>query len=387
LDKRKTLIIKTIAVIVFITFFSILLILVNKNNPENFKTEGKSPTRYVKAKVIEVLEDNTQIDGNSEGIRRGDQKIEIKILSGEHKGETQIIDNYLGLLYNIYTKEGTKVIVRIDTYDGEYSASVYNYDRSFVLYGILILFGGLLCVIGGKKGLKALVGLVFTVVCVISILIPLISKGYPVLLMTMAIVVITTIVCMIILDGINSKTISAISGTILGVLVAGFLAYISGKIAHVSGFNMEEAESLLLVATDDGLKIKDLFVAGILISSLGAVMDVAMSISSSIYELHTVNPKMKGQALFKSGMNIGKDAMGTMANTLILAFAGSSLNMLLMIFSYGIPLMQLINTDLIAIEIIRSISASIGIILTVPIVAFIGSRIISGGFLIKKSKS
>jgi uncharacterized membrane protein len=387
LDKRKTLIIKTIAVIVFITFFSILLILANKNNPENFKTEGKSPTRYVKAKVIEVLEDNTQIDGNSEGIRRGDQKIEIKILSGEHKGETQIIDNYLGLLYNIYTKEGTKVIVRIDTYDGEYSASVYNYDRSFVLYGILILFGGLLCVIGGKKGFKALVGLVFTVVCVISILIPLISKGYPVLLMTMAIVVITTIVCMILLDGINSKTISAISGTILGVLVAGFLAYIAGKIAHVSGFNMEEAESLLLVATDDGLKIKDLFVAGILISSLGAVMDVAMSISSSIYELHTVNPKMKGQALFKSGMNIGKDAMGTMANTLILAFAGSSLNMLLMIFSYGIPLMQLINTDLIAIEIIRSISASIGIILTVPIVAFIGSRIISGGFLIKKSKS
>ncbi|MDF2819773.1 MAG: YibE/F family protein [Clostridiales bacterium] len=387
MDKRKTLIIKTIAVIVFITFFSILLILANKNNPENFKTEGKSPTRYVKAKVIEVLEDNTQIDGNSEGIRRGDQKIEIKILSGEHKGETQIIDNYLGLLYNIYTKEGTKVIVRIDTYDGEYSASVYNYDRSFVLYGILILFGGLLCVIGGKKGFKALVGLVFTVVCVISILIPLISKGYPVLLMTMAIVVITTIVCMILLDGINSKTISAISGTILGVLVAGFLAYIAGKIAHVSGFNMEEAESLLLVATDDGLKIKDLFVAGILISSLGAVMDVAMSISSSIYELHTVNPKMKGQALFKSGMNIGKDAMGTMANTLILAFAGSSLNMLLMIFSYGIPLMQLINTDLIAIEIIRSISASIGIILTVPIVAFIGSRIISGGFLIKKSKS
>ncbi len=160
--------------------------------------------------------------------------------------------------------------------------------------------------------------------------------------------------------------------------MAGILAYIVGKLAHISGLNMEEAESMLLVATDNGLKVRDLLVAGILISALGAVMDTGMSISSAIYELHTVNPTMKSFALFQSGMNIGKDAMGTMANTLILAFAGSSLNLVLMIFAYGIPFSQIINTDLIAIEIIRAITASIGIILSVPIVALIGSRVMAG---------
>jgi uncharacterized membrane protein len=359
-------------------FFSILLYFANQGNPVNYKTGANSPIKYVKAKVIEVLENNTQVDENSEGLKRGHQLLEIKILSGEHKGETQIIDNYLGLLYNVYAKEGTRIIARIDTHDGEFSASIYNYDRSFLIYGIIILFSALLCIIGGKKGFMALVGLIFTILCVLNILVPLISKGVPVLPLTILIVVVTTIVCLILLDGINPKTFSAITGTILGVLVAGILAYIVGKLAHISGLNMEEAESMLLVATDNGLKVRDLLVAGILISALGAVMDTGMSISSAIYELHTVNPTMKSFALFQSGMNIGKDAMGTMANTLILAFAGSSLNLVLMIFAYGIPFSQIINTDLIAIEIIRAITASIGIILSVPIVALIGSRVMAG---------
>ncbi|WP_313133003.1 YibE/F family protein [Anaerocolumna sp.] len=378
MDKRKTLIIKVAAAVIFIAFFSILLYFANQGNPENYKTGANSPIKYVKAKVIKVLEDNTQIDENSEGLKRGHQLLEIKILSGEHKGETQIIDNYLGLLYNVYAKEGTRIIARIDTHDGEFSASIYNYDRSFLIYGIIILFSALLCIIGGKKGFMALVGLIFTILCVLNILVPLISKGVPVLPLTILIVVVTTIVCLILLDGINPKTFSAITGTILGVLVAGILAYIVGKLAHISGLNMEEAESMLLIATDNGLKVRDLLVAGILISALGAVMDTGMSISSAIYELHSVNPTMKSIELFQSGMNIGKDAMGTMANTLILAFAGSSLNLVLMIFAYGIPFSQIINTDLIALEIIRAITASIGIILSVPIVAFIGSRVMAG---------
>jgi len=106
-------------------------------------------------------------------------------------------------------------------------------------------------------------------------------------------------------------------------------------------------------------------------------MDVAMSISSSINEIHIVNKKLKWKELFVSGMNIGKDAMGTMANTLILAFTGSSLNLMLLIYSYGVPYNQLMNTDLIAIEILQGISGSLGIILTVPIVAYAASKIVT----------
>ena len=124
------------------------------------------------------------------------------------------------------------------------------------------------------------------------------------------------------------------------------------------------------------LKIKDLFLCGILIAWYGAVMDVAMSIASSIAELHiSKSNNWTRWELFRSGMNIGKDAMGTMSNTLILAFAGNSLNMMVMIYSYGIGFQQLMNTDFIAIEVIRSIAGSIGIICTVPFVAFIAATV------------
>ena len=132
----------------------------------------------------------------------------------------------------------------------------------------------------------------------------------------------------------------------------------------------------MLLQAGNKIQIDSLLVAGIIISALGAVMDIAISISSSIYELHQANPKLGTGALLRSGMNIGRDAMGTMANTLILAFVGSSLNMLLLIYSYGIPFSQLINTDLIGVEIIQGIAASVGIVLTVPVVALIGSQII-----------
>ncbi|MSR90516.1 YibE/F family protein [Clostridiaceae bacterium WCA-383-APC-5B] len=216
-------------------------------------------------------------------------------------------------------------------------------------------------------------GLLFTLFCVLFLLLPLLSKGYDSIPTAIFIIIITTVVCMVLLNGVNSKTISASMGTILGVMISGLLAYISGYAVNVTGYNMNEAESLMLIGSNTNLKIKGLLVAGIFISSLGAVMDVAMSIASSVYELNSVNKNMSSKQLFRSGMNIGKDAMGTMANTLILAFTGSSLNLLLLIFSYGIPMMQLFNTDSIAIEIIQSVAGSIGIILTVPLVAFISS--------------
>ena len=113
---------------------------------------------------------------------------------------------------------------------------------------------------------------------------------------------------------------------------------------------------------------------GVLISALGAVMDVALGIASSVWELREQNPALSAKELFGSGMHIGRDAMGTMANTLILAFAGSSLNMLLLVQTYDIPFIQLINTDYICIEVIQSIAGAMGILLTVPIVAFISGR-------------
>lgn len=336
---------------------------------------GEKNIKYYKAKVIEVNADTTVVDEKTEGVRKGSQVIKIELMNGPYQGDVVTMDNYLSALYNIYAKKGSRIIVRATIYLEGPSYSVYNYDRTPVLTGFVVLFMVSICIIGGKKGLMALLSLLLTLIAVVKILIPLLIQGFPAITTTIVLIVIVTIVSYILLDGINVKTISATSGTIIGVMLSGLLAYIVGLIGHVSGFQMEEAESLLLIAGEHGLKIRNLFVCGIFIASLGAIMDIAMSIASAIHELHEVNPSLNINQLFRSAMNIGKDAMGTMTNTLILAFTGSSLNLLLIIYSYGIPFSQLINTDIIAIEIIKGIAGSIGIVLTVPIIAYFGSII------------
>ena len=147
---------------------------------------------------------------------------------------------------------------------------------------------------------------------------------------------------------------------------------------------MSEAESLAYIAEDTGLKIKGIMFTGILVATLGAVMDIAMSIASSIFEIHKVNDKINFNELFKSAMNIGKDTIGTMTNTLILAFAGGSLSILILVFSANMPFNKLINLDLLGIEIIQGLSGSIGIVLAVPITAFIGCYLCKNELKFKK---
>lgn len=374
---KKNSIIKLIITIICTMLFIALVIFANSDNPDNNGPSGKASIQFAKAEVKDIISEKTEEDDRNEQLLIGTQEIKVMITSGKHKGEHSTITNHISALSNVPVEVGDKIIIRVNTNsNGSYSFSVYNYDRTMLIMVLAVLFFGLLSFIGGKKGIKAMIGLIFTLFCVIFLLIPLLLKGYSPIPTAILIIVITTLACMSILDGVNEKTISASIGTILGVAIAGLFAYISGEIAHINGYNTNEAESLMLIASNTNFKVKGILTAGILISSLGAVMDVAMSISSSIYELHTVNSNMSRKELFNSGMNIGRDAMGTMANTLILAFTGSSLNLLVMIFSYGIPFMQLINTDIIGIEIIQSLAGSIGIILTVPIVAIISSTIL-----------
>lgn len=361
-----------IAVVLFAISYYYIQTFMDKREPLE-----ENETKYVKAQVVQLLSDDTEMDENYEGALRGTQEIMVEIKEGEKKGETYQVTNYLSALYNINCQEGTKIVVRMDERsDGSLEFSVYNYNREGVLVGAIIIFMALLCLIGGRKGIMSLLSLIYTLLNVFFILIPALYFGAPVLLTTIGVITVTNVVCFIMIDGVNRKTICAALGTTTGVIAAGVFAYVTGKISHISGFQTNEAEELLLVCRDYGLTITNLFTAGILVSALGAVMDVAMSISSSLNELHTLNPKLESKNLFKSGMNIGRDAMGTMANTLILAFVGSSLNLIIMIYSYHIPLTQLWATDLVAREIIQGVSGSIGIILTVPFVAFFGSIII-----------
>lgn len=364
----------------------LVLILVGISVKVNRPGEGAVATDasrmvYAPAKVTAVIKDNAVKDyDNAEGRRVGDQELEIRILSGNHKDEIMQVTNYMSALFNVDVDQGDRIIVRIMTDEnGSYYASVFNYDRGIVLGGFLLVFFILLAALGGKKGVGALAGLLLTLAGIWFILIPCLIRGIPAIPVTIAVSAVAAAAGLILLNGYTVKTLCAICGCVGGVLVAGITATVVGTLSPMNGFNMSEAENLILYGVDQGLKVSGLLVCGVLISALGAVMDVALGIASSVWEIKEQNPAASALSLFRSGMQIGKDAMGTMANTLILAFTGSSLNILILVQTYNIPFLQLINTDYIALEVVQSVAGSVGILLTVPLVAFISARLMVRG--------
>lgn len=351
------------------------------NRPEEGTPTASSQLIFVPAKVTAVLEDDAQPDWeNSEGRRIGTQELEIRILSGQHRGEVLPLTNYLSALFNVDVGVGDRVIVRLITQeDGSYYASLFNYDRALVMGGAMLVFCAVLVLLGGRKGVRALLGLVFTLVCLWFLLIPGLIRGLPAIPLTIAVAAVCAAASLILLDGPSRKSLCAILGCVGGVAAAGLFAALVGALTPMDGFNMSEAENLLLYGAEKGLSIRGLLVCGVLVAALGAVMDVAMSIASAAWELREHNDGLSRRELFRSGMNIGRDAMGTMANTLILAFAGSSFNLLILIQIYDIPFLQLANTDFLCIEMLQSVAGSMGILLTVPLVAAISAYLMAPG--------
>ena len=349
------------------------LVLANKDKPE-YTTTRDTGVEYENAKVLAVTEDNSVIDRDNEDVLRGSTELKVEILTGRYKGDICFVTNYFSALYNVDVKAGDTVCVRIDTTgDGIYTCSIYNYNRVPLIIGLVVLFFLVLAIIGGFQGVKAFAGLAYTVLCIFGLLLPLTLKGVSPIPLTCCIIFFTSAVCFYLIGGICKKTITAALGCFSGVLIAALLAQIAAGIGGISTFQMDEAEALLLLKSTTAIKLRGLFTSGILIAAMGAVMDIAMSIASALEEVHNINPERDAKELFKSGMNIGRDAMGTMANTLVLAYVGSALNMCVLIYSYGVGFRQLLCTDFVAIEIIRAVAGSVGIFCAVPCVSLIAA--------------
>ena len=368
-------------IFVFIVFSVVLfgaIILVNRDRPR-YTTTASTGVEYENAKVLSITEDNSVVDEATEGVLRGSMEMKVEILTGRYKGDVCFITNYFSSLYNVNVKKGDTICVRIDTTgEGEYNCSVYNYNRIPLTIGLILVFFLCLAVIGGIQGIKAFAGLVYTVMCIFGLLLPLSLKGVPTIPLTCVIIFITSSVCFYLIGGISKKTVAAALGCFCGVLIAALLGQVAASIAGITTFQMDEAEALLLLKSTSNLKMRGLFTSGILIAAMGAVMDITMSIASALDEVHTLNPDRDARQLIASGLNIGRDAMGTMANTLVLAYVGSALNMCVLIYSYGVGLRQLLCTDFVAIELIRAVAGSVGIICAVPCVSVIAAFLYKG---------
>lgn len=367
---------RNIFAIVSVLIISIAIIMVSKSIfPDGFIEDryGKGAEFY-NGVITEIIEEDLNKDPILDGVEIGYQKVVAKVTEGQYKDNTYEIKNNISRLYNYKVEEGTKVVLILyKQNNGNMIWDVYGYDRSSMIYVLAGIFIIVVIIIGGVKGIKSLVSLMFTLVTVIFLMLPLMFRGVEPMLAAVVSATLSIIVTLSLVSGINKKSVTAIIGTISGVVISGIIAYIFGELTHSSGMTMNDTESLIYIAEGTNLKVKGIMFAGILIASLGAVMDVAMSISSSLFEIYEVNKNIKQIDLFKSSMNIGKDIIGTMTNTLILAFAGGSITTLILIFAANMPYNKFINLEVLAIEIIQGLAGSIGIVLSVPITSAVGS--------------
>ena len=342
-----------------------------RNREFSYAHYNTSTLHYLRAEVKEII--NESLSDENE-YTTGYQKAVVEFREGELKGKTAEIENYITAIHNVVLKKGSHIVVCADMPEGlEPYYSVYNYDRSAGSFALIGAFLLLVIIIGRKKGFMSCVGLVFTVCMVVCVLLPELFEGGNAVVTSVLTVVASTSVSCFCIGGLTRKTHLNIISTVLGTVSAGAVYLIFMLVLNISGSNMSEAEMLSVISKSTGLRLDGILFAGVLISALGAVMDVAVSLGASLNEIRDLNPDIAAKELFKSGMNIGRDMIGTMTNTLILAFAGGTLASLIVFLSYGIQFNQLISSDFLALEIAMGISGSAAVVLTVPISAAVNS--------------
>ena len=319
--------------------------------------------------ITEILTDTTEADPVADGGYRGEQMMLVEVTTGQYAGESLLVYNYVGPLYGVPLKVGDRCTMVISTYaDGSHRATVYEYERQTPILIVLGIFLVITILVGGKTGAKSLVGLLFTVLCVLLLLFPALMKGAPTLLATFLLCCYVAAVSFAILGGVKKKTVCAFLGTVAGMALALLFALLSQALLKIDGLRSADVEPLLqLRQTGTPIGLRGLLAAGVVLSALGAVMDVAMSLSSALSEVKAADPTMGRGGLFRSGMNVGRDMVGTMTNTLILAFLGSGLVLILYIYSLSPSRHMLLSSSFLATELVSGLSSSIGVILSVPI--------------------
>ncbi len=348
--------------------FLVAVTLFDWDSINTYKKYNSDTLHYVRARVVSITSERLEQDSVDSNLYLGEQEVVVEVLEGSSKGKKISIDNYLTQVHNIRVSNRSRVIVCMDTpKNATPYYTIYNYDRTLPLGMLVAVFAFTIILIGRRKGFRALLGVFFSLLAVVVFMAQAIFHGFNPIAVTAITVLIATGSTLLLLNGFSRRTAAGAISTLIGVFVTGVIFTIAAWTLHLSGYNSDLAEELLLVRDATGLSVRPLLLAGVLISALGAVMDVAVSLVAALEELVTVNPSITRSTILRSGLNIGKDMIGTMSNTLILAFAGTALNTMISLLAYGYQFVQLFSSDYIAIELTQGLCATIGVILTVPI--------------------
>lgn len=361
INKKEALFIITLLIVI------IILVLL----PTGFQKQEYKYTEGVKAKVISV--NNTGIF--TSGIYKlGDQSALIEIESGSHKGEQVEANNILSgrLSADKIFKEGDTawVLIGFDEENNINFANMidhYRVDKELLLIGV---FGVVIIIFSGFTGVRTLLSFTFALLSIWKVLIPAMLNGYNPLFIALIVGNILTIVTLLLVAGFTKKAYAAIISSVICSLATCLLAIIFGKIFNIHGAVMEGAESILYAGFMD-IDLTSIFQAGIYLASSGAILDLAIDISSALEEINKANPDVTKVALMKSGLNIGKSVVGSQTTTLLFAYMGSYITILMVYMAQGTPLLNILNSKSIGAEILHTFVGCIGLVLVSPLTSFI----------------
>lgn len=372
-ERRKRTIDISVFVLTFI--FSIIYIVVgNKIATGGISEYLGEDIEVLQGEIIQITDRTEASNGENVGMK-------VKITRGERKGETvyavlQISEYMLSNLDEAQVGDGVILYTNGDT-NINADWMVAGFERFTAILCLGVAFVALILIFGRSKGVRTIVSLVFTCLAVFCVMLPAIVNGQNIYIWAVITCLYMIVMTMLFVNGITKKSFVAGAGCTAGVLVSGVITLVMNNVMKMSGFTDSDS-TLIYQLNEEPLDLTAIIFAAIIVGAVGAIMDVAMDIASSLNELSETVPGITAKKLIKSGFNIGRDIMGTMANTLVLAYIGSSLCCVILLYAYSSSLLDLFNMEMIAMELLQALAGSIGMLLSIPLTTFISAYVYLG---------
>jgi uncharacterized membrane protein len=353
----------------------ILLLLPFLIKPQDVSAQQTAPQDQRVEAVVTSVKEAKIIEVN--GKKQLFQKLELRVTDGKLKNNIITIENGKIPLVNSRTYQpGEKVVVTISKDpQGKDTYYITDYVRRSALFWLFALFVGVTIVIGGKRGVASLFGMGLSFLLIFFYILPQISSGKDPVFVSIIAALFIIPITFYLSHGINRKTTFAVLGTLIALIFTGVLANFFVDAANLTGYASEEA-NFLQAAKHDVVNIQALLLAGIIIGVLGILDDITIGQAAVVFQLKEASPTLSFTELYSRAMNIGKDHIASMVNTLVLVYTGAALPLLLLFINNPQPFSQVINYEIIAEEIVRTLVASIGLILAVPITTLITAYLI-----------
>jgi len=327
---------------------------------------------YATAEVLSVGTKGPSPEPSMDGLL---SDVNLRVLDGPLAGRTFVapVMNDPQSGYSMDVRPGDVVVVVTERKHDDWQVGIDEFHRIPALFWLFLTVVGAILLVGRWQGLQSLLALAVTLVLVFGVLTRLLVAGHPPVALGIAFAALVTALTLLLVGGFTTKALVATVGTVGGVAAAGFLGWVAMTAMHLSGFTGHE--SVYLQYLEQGLDFRGLLLCAIIIGALGAVMDVCMSLATSLEELAANDAGADTHSLFRSGMKMGSDLLGTMTNTLVLAYTGSSLTLVLLLTAQraDFPAGRLLNMEFISVEIVRSLAGLFGMAAAIPISAAAGA--------------